>query len=99
MTCPEAVSVCPSKFQILTRPSSPAVASRRPSGENASDQISQLLIPLASSQTGALASLWSYSRHAVSDGGVTDAPPPVPVAPPVAVFPPVPDFPALPPLP
>src|SRR4029079_320803 len=89
MTRPDAVSVRPSKFQILTRPSSPAVASRRPSGEKASDQISQLRIPWASLQAGALTSLWLYSVHAVSDGGMTAPPPPVPAVPPPVPPPPL----------
>jgi hypothetical protein len=99
MTCPDAVSVCPSKFQIFTRPSSPAVASKLPSGENASDQISQLLIPWSSLQGGSLTSLWSYSVHAVSDGGVTAPPPPAPAIAPAPAAPPVPDGPLLPPVP
>src|SRR5450631_4869200 len=96
MTCPEAVGVWPSKFQILTRPSSPAVASKRPSGENASDQISQSLVPVVSLQGALLASLWSYSTQAVSEGGLTEPPPPAPAIPPVPVVPPVPLTPPLP---
>src|SRR3954453_11488606 len=68
MTCPSGEGTAPVIVHTLTCPSSPAVSSRRPSGENATDQIDESLAPLLRLQ---VPTTWLYSVHFASDGGAT----------------------------
>src|SRR3954462_9821338 len=102
ITCPSAVSVCPSKRQIFARESPPPDATSMPLGETATVYTGTSLV--TSEQSGVAECTNSWQLAGASDGGPLGLLPPAPVVPPALLpprfEPPVPIPPApVPPLP